>query len=224
MRQNELELKDIDSEDLEDLLARIATSFNISFEEGELMHITTFGQLCDHIKDKIQLESAEDCTSQQAFYKLREALSLMFQTDKKIISPDTLLVNFFPRQNRRRKVEELEERLGFKINIVGPPQWLVGTLIFLMIGSVLGSFVEKTLGLIGVFSFVGLQLAIKLGNELKVKTIGQAAEEMARENYMRSRRNPQTFNKAEIEKILTDWFSDHFYINKNKLNRDAKFA
>lgn len=47
------ELKNIDSEEIEDLLVKVETSFDIKFGDTELIHITTFGQLCDHIADKI---------------------------------------------------------------------------------------------------------------------------------------------------------------------------
>ena len=61
-------LRDIDSEDIEDLLLRVEKSFGIKFAEKELFHVSTFGELCDHITNKMELENSEDCTSQQAFY------------------------------------------------------------------------------------------------------------------------------------------------------------
>jgi len=39
------ELKNIDSEDIEDLLLKVETSFDIKFLDEELVHITTFGCL-----------------------------------------------------------------------------------------------------------------------------------------------------------------------------------
>ena len=47
---------------------------------------------------------------------------------------------------------------------------------------------------------------------------------MTRENYLKSRRNSKTFNKNEIEKVLTDWFSNDLDLDKSKLTRDAKFV
>jgi acyl carrier protein len=43
------EIKNIDAEDIEDLLVKVETSFDIKFVGDELVQITTFGQLCDHI-------------------------------------------------------------------------------------------------------------------------------------------------------------------------------
>ncbi len=68
------ELKDYDIEDLEDILVRIEESFGISFVDNELAKVTNFGQLSDSIINKIKMRESESCTSQQAFYKLREAI------------------------------------------------------------------------------------------------------------------------------------------------------
>ena len=112
------ELKDIDSEDTGDLLVKVETSFDIKFIDDELVHITTFGQLCDHIANKIHLDNSDDCTSQQAFYKLRDAISSTLQIDNKTISTDFLLSDLLPRQSRRARTKKFEKNLGFKLNIL----------------------------------------------------------------------------------------------------------
>jgi hypothetical protein len=185
----------------------------------------TFGQLCDHIANKIQLDNSDDCTSQQAFYKLRNAISSTLQFDNKTITTDFPLVKLLPRQSRRVRTKKLEKHLGFKLNILRPPHWVTGTFVILLLASIVEIFFNWQIGLFGLlFSIAGLWVANKIGNELDLQTVGQVAEKMTRENYLKSRRNPKTFNKKEIEKVLTDWFSHELYINKNKLTRDAKFV
>jgi hypothetical protein len=219
------ELKDIDTEDIEDLLFKVEKSFDIKFGNAELVHITTFGELCDYIANKIQLDHSKDCTTQQAFYKLRDAISLKFEIDKKTISTDFLLIDLFPRQNRRRMITALEKYLGFELNVLRPPNWLTTTLLILFLVSLVGLFFNWKIGVLGlIFSIFGLWLAFKTGNELEVQTVGQVAERMTRENYLKSRRNPKTFNKKEIEKVLTDWFCDGLGLDKSKLKRETKFG
>ncbi len=218
------ELKNIDSEDIEDLLVKVETSFDIKFVGDELVHITSFGQLCDHIANKIQLNNSNDCTSQQAFYKLRDAISSTLQIDTKIISTDFPLTDLLPRQTRHSRTKKLEKHLGFKLNILRPPHWVTGALAILFLTSLVGLFFNLQIGLLGLmFSIAGLWLANKIGNELDLQTVGQVAEKMTRENYLKSRRNSKTFNKNEIEKILTDWFSNDLDLDKRKLTREAKF-
>lgn len=219
------DLKNIDSEDIEDLLNKVEISFDIKFVGDELAHIKTFGQLCDHIAYKIQLINSDDCTSQQAFYKLREAIFSTLQIDNKIISTDFPLVNLLPRQSRRSRIKKLEKYLGFKLNILRPLHWLTGTSVILLFASIVGFFINWQIGLSGlVFSIAGFWFANKIGIELDLQTIGQLAEKMTRENYLKSRRNPNTFNKKEIEKVLTEWFSNDLGLNKSELTREAKFV
>jgi acyl carrier protein len=219
------ELKNIDPDDISDLLVKVEKSFDIKFGDTELMHISTFGELCDHIANKIQLDNSDDCTSQQAFYKLRDTISSTLQIDNKTISTNFSLADLLPRQSRRSRTKKLEEDLGFKLNILRPPHWVTTTLIIILLASFVGLFFNWQIGLLGlVLSFIGLWLASKIGNELDLQTVGQVAEKMTRENYLKSRRNSKTFNKNEIEKILTNWFSSYLDLDKSKLTREAKFV
>lgn len=219
------ELKSIDPDDIDDLLVKVESAFDIKFVGDELFHITTFGELCDLISNKIQLENINDCTSQQAFYKLRNAISSTLQVDKNKISPDTYLKYLLPRPTRRSQTKMLEQKLGFAVSILRPPHWLSGTLFIILLVSIVGLFFNWKFGLPGLaFSIAGLWLAYKIGNELDLKTVGQVAKKMTTENYLKSRRNPKTFNKSEIEEVLTEWFSNELGLDKSKLTREAKFV
>ena len=216
------ELKDIHAEDIEDLLFMIENSFDIKFGDAE---ITTFGELCDHIANKIQLEHSEDCTTQQAFYKLRDAISSKFKIDSKIISTDFPLIDLFPRKKRRTMIAELDKYLGFQLDILRPPHWITIILVVLFFASLVGLFFSWQMGLLGlIISIGGIRFSTKYGNKLKVKTVGQIAEKMTRENYLKSRRNSSTFDKEEVEKVLTDWFCSDLYLDRDKLTREAKFS
>lgn len=219
------ELKDIDSEDISDLLVKVEKSFNIKFGDKELMHISTFGELCDQIINKIQLYNSDDCTSQQTFYKLRDAISSTLQIDKKTISTNFPLADLLPRKSRNLATKKLEETLSFELNILRPPHWITITLTILLFASLVGIFFHWQIGLFGLLlSIAGFWLAGKIGNELDLQTVGQVVEKMKRENYLKTRRNPNTFNKNEIEQILIDWFVNEFDLDKSKLTREATFV
>lgn len=218
-------LQNIDPEDLNDLLVKVEKSFDIKFGDSELMNIKTFGEFCDLIVNKMQLDDSDDCTSQQAFYKLRDTISFVLQIESKTISPDFSLAVLLPRQTRRSRTKRIEKQLGFKLNLLRPPHWVTGTLAILLLAAIAGIFFHWQTGLAGVaFSIAGLWLANKTGNELDLQTVGQVAEKMTRENYLKSRRNPRTKNKKEIEKVLTDWFSNDLFLDKSELKREAEFV
>jgi hypothetical protein len=218
-------VENIDSEDAGDLLVKIEKSFDIKFGDTELIHIKTLGELCDHIIYKIQLDNSDDCSTQQAFYKLRDAITTLFSIDNKTIKTDLPLNNFLPRQKRKKKIRELENYLGVHLKILRPPHWVTNTLLILLLISIVGLFFKLQFGLLGLcISFGGLWFSNKIGNELDVQTIGQLSEKMKRENYLKSRRNPKTVNKNEIEKLLMEWFINDLGLDKSKLTRESKFV
>jgi len=220
----DLELKNIDPEDIEDVLKKVETSFDIVFIGNELSHLETFGELCDLIIDKIQLEHSNECTSQQAFYKLRIAISKSLHIDHKAITPNTSLASILPSNNRRSKIKDLEIFIGFNLDILRPPHWVVITLLALLLASFVSLFINPLIGVPGLtLSISGFWLASKTANILDLQTVEELTEKISRENYVKSRRNPKTFNKREIENVLTDLFSNDLELEKSKLTRDATF-
>lgn len=217
-----MELK-IDSEDLEDMLLKIEDSFDIRFETNELAHVRTYGEFCDAIIDKISLDHSEDCTTQQAFYKLREAITKSTETEKKEITPTTELAEIFPRKTRKNQIKTFEKNLGFKLSILRPPHFVTGFLVILLLASLITLFIEWQYGLIGLgLAIGGIWISNKLGNELNIKTVRELSEKMTRENYVISRRNSKTINKNELDKILENWFVDFLGVRKSDLTREAQ--
>lgn len=211
------ELKDIAIEDIEDVLIKVEDSFNFRFVDDELLYIKTFGQLCIHIQNKLQLADTGGCTTQQAFYKLRSALGSN-------VTPSMLLKDVLPRPGRVSAVRVIEKQLGFKLHLLKPPQYVAsGLVIGIMASAVLLLYDWKT-GLAGMvyFSFA-LIIAHKTTKNLTVKTVGQLAQKIARESYTQARRNPFTYNANEVEKVLVDLFSTGLTIHPSKLIPTAAF-
>ena len=216
-------LDNIDPEDIEDLLVKVEKSFNIKFVGNELVGLSTFGEVCDHITNKIELDHSDNCTKQQAFYKLRNAISSTLNIDN--IKTDTHLAEILPRQNRISAVRQIENKLGFKLSFLRPTHFVSGTFIIVLLASIVGLFINWKFGLSGLLlSIAGLHIAYKFGKEIDLKTVGELTEKMARENYLKSRRNSKTFNKKEIENVLREWFSKDLDLDKTALTRDAKFV
>ena len=212
-------------EDIEGLILEIEESFGVEFADDEFAHVMTFGELCDGIINKIQLNNTDDCTSQQAFYKLRNAISVALNIDKKGITPDLLLAEILPKQSRRDDVKKIETILGFKLGILSPKLWIEVTLIALFISSFIIAFFSLLIAIIVfVLSIIVLKLAHETGNELDVEIVGDVVKKMTRENYLKSRRNPGTFNKNEMENILIDRFCDYFAEGDDLITRESKIV
>lgn len=219
------ELRNVDSDDIDDVLIKIEASFCFKFGHTELKDVKTFGELCDIITNKVQGDGVNDCTTQQAFYKLRNAISATLFIEKNSILPDTALSELFPRYNRRRLIRTIESDLGFKIDVLRPKHWISGTLVMILFASCIGLFIFWKVGLTGFsLSIIGFGLADRLGIELNFQNVGQLAEKISRENYLKSRRNSATVNRNEIAEKVKELFIQNLSIEKSTLTRQASFS
>jgi len=184
-----IELKNLDIDEVYDIIEKIQESFDFKFDKNELEHVTTFGELCDIITNKVQGDSTSDCTTQQAFYKLRKAVSKTLLIDTDCIKTDTTLLDLFPKQNRKQRVKEFETELGFSADILDIKPWMGWTILIGFVGSLIMFFFNWKIAVSGLtvstfFSWVTIKF---FSTELKLLTVGQLAEKMSRENYKKAR-------------------------------------
>lgn len=204
-----------DIEEIEDVILKIEKSYEIKFETNELSYVQTFGELCDHIILKLKQHQTNDCTSQQAFYKLKEAILTSNELDKSSIRTDTTLSSIFPRYSRRKQIATLQTKMGFKLNVLRPKHSLSWATVILFLGSIVELFFNWKLGLISiVISILLIQLVSLTGKEFIVKTIGQLADEISQESYLKSRRNPSSINRNEIVKKIEELFIHELALSK----------
>jgi hypothetical protein len=101
---------DILEEDFEDFLADIENSFNIKFDTNQLNGVRKIDELTQLITSKMTVEFTNDCTAQQAFYKLRTAI-LLDNNWASTWTPKTSLIEIFPKETRKQQIKQLEKRL-----------------------------------------------------------------------------------------------------------------
>jgi hypothetical protein len=218
-------LSNIDPEDVGDVLLKIERSFNIRFTDEDLTHIKTFGALCDLVVDKVKQVQSDSCTTQQAFYKLRNAINAKKPIEKCDLKPQSKLCELFPRDNRIEVVADLESEMGFHVNLLQPKRWIVYAFTGLLMAAIALSFFNNIAGfIIAGIAITGLILAGKLGKELKVKTLGDLAEKIAREHYLSCRRNASTVNRAEVAEKVKGLFADYLDVEPESLKKQARFA
>src|SRR5882762_5476841 len=99
-------LNNVDPDEIDAVLIKIQRSFDIRFENEDLEHVKTFGNLCDAVVKKIKLKNSDACTTQHAFYILRNAINLSVPADKELIKPQTKLCEIFPRDTRLQVIAE----------------------------------------------------------------------------------------------------------------------
>ena len=218
-------LDNVDPDDISDVLIKVEKSFKIKFGSNELKDVNTFGELCDIIVSKIEAQESNDCTSQQAFYKLREAISRTLEIDKSEIQSKIKLALLFPKPTRRQKIKQVEQSLGFSLKILRPKHSITGFFSILFFISLIALFVSWKIALIGIsISMISMTVANQYGNELKVDDIEELVNKISRENYFNSRRNNNTINKTEVFNKVQDLFSHDLGLQTKYLTRQATFS
>lgn len=66
-------------------------SMGVRFRERDFIHVETFGDLFDVISGKVAGADSDDCSSQHAFYRVRNTITSIQTIDRDVIGPSTLL-------------------------------------------------------------------------------------------------------------------------------------
>ncbi|MBN9382742.1 MAG: hypothetical protein J0H74_18400 [Chitinophagaceae bacterium] len=170
----------------------------------------------------IELEHADDCTTQQAFYKIRESIAKIQFLGKNTITPNSDLEGLIPRKRRQHTILKIRKESGLSLKILEPKGWISVTLFFGLLASIVALFFNSRYGLLGLGAIIfGFQLASRFGKEFSVKTVGDAATMAARENYIKSRRNLKTVNRQEIVNKIEEVFIHDLDLDPSVLTREA---
>ena len=220
------DLRNVDPDDISFLLVDIEKSFGFSFDATSLEHVSTFGELCDVIAGKLHERDAHDCTSQQAFYKLREVLVATLAIDRNNIWTGTDLVELIPRPQMRQKVREINDKLGCKVINLYIKAWLVNIILVVGVLSMIAFFLDWRIALSGLSTMVvtGILANRFFAKDIEHITVGQLAEKFSREHYLKARRNPETVNRAEVEQKIRRLFSDKLDLDESVLTREATWV
>ena len=223
--ENITKLENYEAEDINDVIVKLEKSFGLKFEKDAFQHVITFGDLCDVFEKNIQLTHVDNCTTQQAFNRVRYAFNATQHYGGEQIHPDTSLAQLFPLHNRRQKTKEFIRNLGTEIKILTYPDWLVLAFGVIFLLSIVAFFFDWKIALSGIaFFLLAEKIADKFGKNLNIKTVRELTEKLSRENYIDIRRNKGTVNKAEIIRIIRDSFSIELGIDKHNLTREDKFG
>jgi len=218
-------LDDWEDEDISDLIIKLEKSFGLRFDKKAFANVKTFGDLIEVFENHITYSHREDCTKQQAFYRIRTAISKTQLIDENDIQLDSELSFLFPNQNRRQKVREFQRLLGTDASILTYPDWLIPIFVIGFILSLVAFSFDWKIALSGIAFFIlATKIASKLGKDLSVKTVRELAEKLTREKYIDIRRIKGSVNKNEIMETIRDTFSHDLDIDRKYLTRDAKFS
>ena len=217
-------LKDIDSLDIDFVFKAIEDSLRIRFNNKELKTIKNLGELCDLTILKIKDENVATCTNQEAFYKIRNAFVETLKNSPEEITPKSKISIVLPRRNRIKNIKKIEKTIGYKLNLLKAPDWIIGPLIVSIFIGIIFLFINSMAGIILiVISIIGLELCKDYGKELIYITFRELTENSVLNNYSKSRKLKNSVNKNEIEKIVIGLFTTLLDFPKDELTRETTF-
>src|SRR5699024_11478746 len=124
---------------------------------------------------------------------------------------------------RRKILKQIENQLGYKIEVLAPSQITINILFFSFVISFVGLFINWKIAIFGILiSVLGFYLT-KLTNRLDKRTVREIIEKNTAQNYFKIRNSENTFNKNEFKDVILEWFSENAGIDKEKL-RNSTFA
>jgi len=212
-----------DPEYIDGVLLKIQRSFNIRFDNEGLKNVRTLRNLCDVIVNKINQEHEDSCSTQHAFYLLRNVIASTTGTDRCSITPHTKLANIFPREHRLQIVEDIENELGFQTSLLQPKQWVIVLFSLTLLASFAGIFYSWPIGAVGVLASVaGLKLAGKFGKEMHLKTVGDMANKISRDVNLKAKRS-SSVNKNEVEQKVRELFANELNLQPIVVKRNQHF-
>lgn len=218
-------LNDYEDEDIFDVVVKLEKSFGMKFNRDAFIHIKTFGDLCDVFENHTNYENRDDCTKQQAFYRVREAIASTQQMSRDNIQLATKLSDLFPSRDRPQKAKKFKRAVGIDIKILTYPSWLALTFALVFLLSLGALFYDWKIAVSGIVLFItAIKIAENLGNTLVISTVHELTEKLAREHYVDVRRTKGTYNKQELLQTIIDTFSNDLAIEKAYLTRDATFS
>ena len=222
---DDFKLDNIDPEDFGDTLLKLEKSFGSKFAYDSFKEAKTFGDICNIIESQINLKNKDDCTTQQAFYKVRKAIGLTQSLDKRDIQLQTKLKDIFPRANRRKDINRFQQALGFSVDILSMKTWLGCTLAAGFAASLITFLFSWQYAVAGLAFFTLLTwTASKFSKELDISTVGDLTKKISREHYSLVRRQSGTANRKEIVKTIKDVFVADYSIEREHLTKDASLG
>ncbi|MGO4876231.1 hypothetical protein ACEN2P_06495 [Pedobacter psychrotolerans] len=215
-------LESIELEDIEYTLTKLHKSFGIHLPSNTFQKVKTFGDICQIFEKNIPYKNEESCTTQQAFYKVRNAIAVSQNINREHIRPRTTLAEIFPRKGRRKKIKAFKSELAIPVTLLTMKTWVLFSIIAGFVISFATFFFSWKFALTGILiCLIFNWVATKFQNKIDTVSVGDLAAKIAREHYIQIRRNSNTVNKNEIMKVIQCTFIADHDLELTDLQQDA---
>ena len=138
-----------------------------------------------------------------AFYKIRSAIANTQNIDKTAIRPDSRLETFFPRKGRHQAVKAFQKALGIDVQLLVMKDSMEWAIILSAATTFISLFYTWKGALAwAAFTVLISWLAGKFGKELKLNSVQELSEKIARDHYIQASHHPAHLNKEQTAQLL----------------------
>lgn len=216
-------LANLDDEAVEECVLAGIQSFGHQFTQEELSQLETLGDFYNLVERKFANRHSPECTCQQAFYKLRQCIADVLKTDKSSITLSSSLEELFPRKIRWRKMKQLRQQMGIKVQLLEMKGWLRTLFAISIFASLVMFFFSWITASIALVSLILLnRIAAIFNNELSYPNLRELAEYLAIFEYAAVRRDPETANLYEVRAVINQVFIKREKLKQEHLTPEQK--
>jgi len=137
-----------------------------------------------------------------AFYKIRSAIAATQPIDKTSIRPDSQLETFFPRKGRQQNIRAFQKALGIDVQLLVMHDSLEWAILLSAATTFVTLFFTWKGALVWLaFTLLVSWLATKFGRELRLNSVQELTEKIAREHYIQASHYPAIINYGETSNL-----------------------
>ena len=220
-----------------DVVLRTERAFQIAISDEEAIGAVTVGQLYKIVLSKLPGAQPGACLSSVAFYRVRRALEIAFNTPRSDVMPDSDMESLIPRENRRAAWKAFRRALGFNIPGLWHPFWLTNilarvylaaaALVALSLFLSLFGCVPWTVSLVGVCVIFGMHVAtIPAANRMPwpCRTVRGLVDYILAHNYASLTSEVQNRSKADVWETLRAIIVDSLKIDPDEVTMNARWV
>lgn len=191
----------LDKNQLVQIISKVNQEFGVQLHADQFNSANySMSSIREILAQRIAEAQQDEWTIDKSFMILQKNIASVRGIAEQSITQDSELETLLPKGERKSILKKLEANTGLKLEILKPNGVIYGILIFLFFACIpFGIGMDWFLsGIVMVVVAVLIYILSKTGNELKYKTLGQWAERVTWDNYLKSKKDRLTLDDTQI--------------------------
>ncbi len=223
--------------DTVEIVMEIEEEFQISIPDAEACSITTVGELCAAVKEKmaqrdslVRTARGAPCLTAYTFYRLRRGLVDTWAVHREIVRPDANLAECVDRRQRRRRWTQMSRAISLELPLLRRPTWVVAILGIAVILATAGAAslsaapLLASLAVCPVAAMIGFMATIPCATQFPVATVGELCWSVAALNRERLAGPPTAWSDEGIFESVKLILVKQLAVDPSLVTREASIV